>query len=134
MAAAPQSHAVASEVYCLLRAAASCAAGEGRDAAGKGQQPLFSLVLSYTAPLIHPPTQPPPTAHVCVHHDCGICFGATALYLTPALSSHHPPSLLWQVSVSKEHITIVGDGSTQAEVVARVKQIKNLVSQASLFA
>ncbi len=34
-----------------------------------------------------------------------------------------------QVSVSKEHITIVGDGSTQADVEARVKQIKNLVAE-----
>jgi len=33
-----------------------------------------------------------------------------------------------KVSVSKEHITIVGDGSTQADVEARVKQIKNLVA------
>jgi hypothetical protein len=33
------------------------------------------------------------------------------------------------VSVSKEHITIVGDGSTQADVEARVKQIKNLASE-----
>ena len=29
-----------------------------------------------------------------------------------------------KVSVSKEHITIVGDGSTQAEVEARVKQAR----------
>lgn len=35
-----------------------------------------------------------------------------------------------QVSVSKEHITIVGDGRTQAEVEARVKQIKNLLEAA----
>ncbi|PRW61354.1 ru large subunit-binding subunit chloroplastic isoform A [Chlorella sorokiniana] len=34
-----------------------------------------------------------------------------------------------KVSVSKEHITIVGDGSTQADVEARVKQIKNLVAE-----
>lgn len=34
-----------------------------------------------------------------------------------------------KVSVSKEHITIVGDGSTQADVEARVKQIKNLASE-----
>ena len=31
--------------------------------------------------------------------------------------------------MSKEHITIVGDGSTQADVEARVKQIKNLVAE-----
>ena len=30
--------------------------------------------------------------------------------------------------MSKEHITIVGDGSTQADVEARVKQIKNLAA------
>ncbi|KAI7844899.1 hypothetical protein COHA_001548 [Chlorella ohadii] len=34
-----------------------------------------------------------------------------------------------KVSVSKEHITIVGDGSTQADVEARVKQIKNLAAE-----
>lgn len=39
-----------------------------------------------------------------------------------------------QVSVSKEHITIVGDGSTQADVEARVKQIKNLVADVSAVA
>lgn len=33
--------------------------------------------------------------------------------------------------MSKEHITIVGDGSTQADVEARVKQIKNLVAEVS---
>ena len=33
-----------------------------------------------------------------------------------------------KVSVSKEHITIVGDGSTQADVAARVRQIKNLAA------
>ena len=32
-----------------------------------------------------------------------------------------------KISVSKEAITIVGDGSTQADVEARVKQIKNLL-------
>lgn len=32
--------------------------------------------------------------------------------------------------MSKEHITIVGDGRTQAEVEARVKQIKNLLEGA----
>ena len=32
-----------------------------------------------------------------------------------------------KISVSKESITIVGDGSTQADVEARVKQIRNLV-------
>ena len=49
----------------------------------------------------------------------------------------HPPAhpfptstLVLQVSVSKEHITIVGDGRTQGEVEARVKQIKNLLEQA----
>ena len=31
-----------------------------------------------------------------------------------------------KVSVSKEHITIVGDGSTQAEVEARVKQVRRM--------
>ena len=41
--------------------------------------------------------------------------------------------LLVQVSVSKEHITIVGDGSTQADVEARVKQIKNLVAEVWLL-
>jgi hypothetical protein len=45
-----------------------------------------------------------------------------------------PPAAPPQVSVSKEHITIVGDGSTQADVEARVKQIKNLVADVSLAA
>jgi chaperonin GroEL len=34
-----------------------------------------------------------------------------------------------KVEVSKESTTIVGDGSTQDSVLARVKQIKNLLSQ-----
>ncbi|EFJ47164.1 hypothetical protein VOLCADRAFT_81582 [Volvox carteri f. nagariensis] len=34
-----------------------------------------------------------------------------------------------KVSISKEHCTIVGDGRTQKEVEARVKQIRNLVAE-----
>jgi chaperonin GroEL len=33
------------------------------------------------------------------------------------------------VSISKEHSTIVGDGRTQREVEARVKQIRNLAAE-----
>ncbi len=39
-----------------------------------------------------------------------------------------PPTHSLQVVVGKEFITIVGDGSTQEEVMARVRQIKNLVA------
>ena len=34
-----------------------------------------------------------------------------------------------KVEVSKENCTIVGDGSTEAEVTARVKQIKRIVEE-----
>lgn len=33
-----------------------------------------------------------------------------------------------QVSITKEHCTVVGDGRTQKEVAARVKQIRNLAA------
>jgi hypothetical protein len=57
---------------------------------------------------------------------CWCCFPALSLSQTRLPLSFSPTPL--QVSVSKEHITIVGDGSTQADVEARVKQIKNLAA------
>ena len=34
-----------------------------------------------------------------------------------------------KIEISKEHCTIVGDGSSEADVKSRVKQIKNLVAE-----
>ena len=67
---------------------------------------------------------------------CGCCWGrAQAFTLASFLALSPLPQAGEEVlgtaaklSVSKDHIIIVGDGRTEAEVKARVKQIKNLAA------
>ncbi len=60
----------------------------------------------------------------CRYYACVLLCGGLALSC-----SSHAPDLHLQVVINKEACTIVGDGSSQADVSARVKQIRNLAEQ-----